>query len=187
MPHMSETEVHAYLGEPNHLLRLATVDETGHPYLVPIWFALDGDEILVSPREQSAWLRHIQNDPRVCASVDEQVLPHRKLTIQATARIVHEPGHDAEWLDTYRTIVRRYWAPDAAEDYIESTKHLSRALVAIPYVFGAAGVTNWRSITPGEDYAGIWATRYWEPHIRGRADSGGPTGAESVHTGTLEH
>jgi nitroimidazol reductase NimA-like FMN-containing flavoprotein (pyridoxamine 5'-phosphate oxidase superfamily) len=185
MPHMSEPELHAYLAEPNHLMRLGTIDGRGYPYVVPIWFALDGNRLLVSPREKSAWLQHIIDDPRVCASIDEQVLPHRKVMVQAEAEVVYGPGRDAEWLDTYRTIVRRYWEPVAAEDYIESTKHLSRALVSIPFEFGAAGVTNWRSITPGEDYSGIWAKRYWEPHIAGREAGTGPTGKEAVHTGQL--
>lgn len=182
MPHMSEDEVDAFLEDSIQLSRMATVDEGGHPYVQPMWFLRDGDRLLVSPREQSRWLAHIRNDPRVCLSIDEQTLPHRKVTIRGVATIEQEIGTDAEWLETYRRIVHKYWDPQPGNDYIESTKHLSRALVSIPYAYGAEGVTNWRSILEGDDYAGIWASRYWKAYTPGREAEGGPSGAESVPT-----
>lgn len=183
MPHMSESEVDAFLAEPGHLCRLATVDASGFPYVQPLWFLREQGRILVSPRERSLWLEHIREDPRVCLSIDEQVLPHRKLTVRARARIAFDVGRDAEWLDVYRQIVRRYWDAESGEQYIDSTKQLSRALVEIPYSYGADGVTNWRSIEDGDEYAGIWASRYWIPYTAGREQGSGPAAGQSAPRG----
>ena len=38
MPKMTASEVDTFLGEPGHLLRLATTDDAGAPLVVPIWF-----------------------------------------------------------------------------------------------------------------------------------------------------
>ena len=45
MPVMSAAEVAAFLDEPGHLLRLATVDDDGMPRVVPIWFIHHDGEI----------------------------------------------------------------------------------------------------------------------------------------------
>jgi PPOX class probable F420-dependent enzyme len=57
--------------------RLATVDEHGHPHLVPIVFALDGDRVYHAvdhkPKRTTA-LRRLDNiaaDARVCVLADE--------------------------------------------------------------------------------------------------------------------
>ena len=112
---LTTDEVTAFLDEPGHLLRLATTDEDGFPRVVPIWFIRQDDEILFTPRGPSVFLANIRRDPRVALSIDEHPLPYRKVTVQGSARIVHDVGNDDEWRDLYRSIAKRYIPDEAAE------------------------------------------------------------------------
>jgi nitroimidazol reductase NimA-like FMN-containing flavoprotein (pyridoxamine 5'-phosphate oxidase superfamily) len=159
MPAMTPSDVETFLAEPGHLLRLATVDGDGAPYVVPIWFLFRDGRILVTPRERSAWWGHVQGDRRVALTVDEVDPPYRKVVVQDEATILHEPGDDDAWRDTYRDIVLRYLPEDAADAYLGGTRTVRRALLAIPC--DPASVTTWRMPLEGEDPRAIWARRYW--------------------------
>jgi PPOX class probable F420-dependent enzyme len=173
MPQLTPAEIDAFFDEPGHLLRLATVDEDGFPRLVPIWFIRQGDEILFTPRGHSVFLGNIRRDPRVALSIDEDPLPYRKVTIQGTARIVHDVGADDEWRELYREIAKRYVAPESADAYVDNTIDQPRALIGVPLA-PPSRVTTWRMPLAHEDPTGIWHRRYYldGTHMARLADHG---------------
>jgi PPOX class probable F420-dependent enzyme len=173
MPVLSPSEVDAFLDEPGHLLRLATTDEDGFPRLVPIWFIRRDDEILFTPRGPSVFLANIRRDPRVALSIDEDPLPYRKVTVQGTARIVHDLGADDEWRELYRMIAKRYVPAEGADAYVDNTIDQPRALIGVP-LGGASRLTTSRMPVGDEDGTGIWARRYYldGTHMATLADSG---------------
>ena len=179
MPVLSPSEVDAFLDEPGHLLRLATTDEDGFPRLVPIWFIRRDDEILFTPRGPSVFLANIRRDPRVALSIDEDPLPYRKVTVQGTARIVHDLGADDQWRELYRTIAKRYVPAEGADAYVDNTIDQPRALIGVP-LGGASRTTTWRMPVDEEDGTGIWHRRYYldGTHMAGLADAAkdSPTG-----------
>ena len=160
MPTLTTAEIDMFLDEPGHLLRLATIDADGFPRLVPIWFVRRDGEILFTPRGPSAFLANIRRDPRVALSIDEDPLPYRKVTVQGTARIVHDLGADDEWRDLYRTIAKRYVPAEGADAYVDSTNDQPRALVGVP-LGGPSRTTTWRMPLADEDGTGIWHRRYY--------------------------
>src|SRR6187455_2555898 len=137
MPKLTPDEVTAFLDEPGHLLRIGTVDADGYPSVLPIWFIRQGDEILFTPRGPSVFLANIRRDPRIGLSIDEDPLPYRKVTIQGTARIVHDVGADDEWRDLYRAIAKRYVPAEAADAYVDDTIDQPRALIGVPLAGGS--------------------------------------------------
>ncbi len=159
MPVMTAAEVAAFLDEPGHLLRLATVDPDGMPRVVPIWFIHRDGEIFFTPRGPSAFLANLRRDPRVGLSIDEEPLPYRKVTAQGSARLVHDVGDDDVWRDLYRRIAYRYVDKDAADAYVEATIDQPRALLAVP--LRASVVTTWRMPIDTEAQTGIWHRRYY--------------------------
>ena len=179
MPRLTPAEADAFLDEPGHLLRLATVDDDGFPRLVPIWFIRRDDELLFTPRGPSVFLANIRRDPRVAVSIDEDPLPYRKVSVQGTARIVHDLGADDEWRDLYRTIAKRYVPPDGADAYVDSTIDQPRALVGVP-LGGASRTTTWRMPVAEEDGTGIWHRRYYVDgtHMAARADAASAAASE---------
>ena len=159
MPTLTPDEVVAFLTEPGHLLRLATVDSSGAPRVVPIWFLYSEGRVLFTPRERSAWWADLQRDPRCALTIDEEPPPYRKVVVRSTVTVDFAPGADDEWRDTYRSIARRYVPPDAAEAYIQTTIDEPRALLSVPC--DPSTVTTWRMPVAGEDPKGIWAPRYY--------------------------
>jgi len=157
---MTAGEIAGFLGQRQRLVRLATVDEGGRPRVVPAWYLPVDGALLVTPRSQSAWLAHLEGDPRVGAVVDEDALPYRKVVVSTDAEILHRPGADDAWRDVYRRLCLRYWDEDAVDTYLESTVHIRRALVSIPLRTGSPEVVTWRLPVAGEDPTGIWASRY---------------------------
>lgn len=159
MPKLSADDVRAFLSEPGHLVRLATVDPDGAPRVVPIWFIFEDDRIWMTPRERSAWWADVQHDQRVAIVIDEEAAPYRKVIVRGTCEIVHGLGKDDQWRDRYRRIACRYTPEEWADAYLTNTHDEPRALLALDC--DPSVVTTWRMPVPGEDPAGIWAAHYW--------------------------
>ncbi len=159
MPGLSAADVDAFLAEPGHLVRLATVDAEGWPRVVPLWFVHDDGRILFTPRAASAFLADLRRDGRVAVSIDEEAHPWRKVTVRGRAECLHDLGEDDQWRDLYRRIARRYVSPTAADAYVDATIAEPRALYAV--TLAASTVTTWRMPVRGEDPRGVWAERYY--------------------------
>jgi PPOX class probable F420-dependent enzyme len=173
MPKLTQDELLAFLDEPGHLVRVATVDPDGFPRVVPTWFMRLDDDVVFTPRGTSAFLANIRRDPRLCLSIDEEPLPYRKVTVQGQARLLYEPGSDDEWRELYRSIAKRYVPPEAADSYVDETDDQPRALVAVS--LRECRVSTWRMPVGDEKATGIWARRYYLDGTRMAqlADSGG--------------
>ena len=55
--------------------KLATVRADGRPHVAPVWFDLDGDEIVFTTGKDSVKGKNILRDPRVMISVDDENPP----------------------------------------------------------------------------------------------------------------
>ena len=165
MPRLSRVETLTFLGEREHLLRLATVDADGMPRLAPVWCthepsADDGlGTLLFTPRERSVFLANLRRDPRLALSIDEDALPYRKVSVQGRVRIVHDIGNDDAWRDIYRAIACRYLDDAGADRYLAATHDQPRALLAVD--LDDASVTSWRMAIGDEPATGIWAAPYY--------------------------
>jgi nitroimidazol reductase NimA-like FMN-containing flavoprotein (pyridoxamine 5'-phosphate oxidase superfamily) len=160
MPKLTTAELHSFLDEPGHLLRLATAEETGLPLVVPIWFIAEEGRIWFTPRERSEWWTHLQRDARACGVIDEEAAPWRKVMLRGSVRLDHLPGDDDAWRDRYRRIACRYTPERSADAYIERTINERRALLSMTIVDD--NTTTWRMPVAGEDARGVWAERYYQ-------------------------
>jgi nitroimidazol reductase NimA-like FMN-containing flavoprotein (pyridoxamine 5'-phosphate oxidase superfamily) len=156
---MTTDEVAQFLDEPGHLVRIATVDGDGAPMVVPAWFIHRDAQLLVTPRERSAWRAHLRDEPRVCFLIDEEQSPYRKVVVRGSVDVVHDVGRDDEWRDIYRAITLRY-VPEAWGDaYLQDTHDEPRALISLD--MNKARVTTWRMPMTGENPLAVWAPRYY--------------------------
>ncbi len=159
MPALTAAEQEAFLAEPGHPVRIATVDADGAPRVVPAWFLHRDGRLWFTPRERSAWLADLRRDPRVALTVDEDPLPYRKVVARGRAELVHDVGHDDEWRDLYHDLSARYVGDEGAAAYLRQTWDERRALLAV--TLAGAEVRTWRMPVDDEDRRGIWADRYW--------------------------
>ncbi|HVY54855.1 MAG TPA: PPOX class F420-dependent oxidoreductase, partial [Thermodesulfobacteriota bacterium] len=77
--------------------KLATVRKDGRPHVVPIWFYLDGDEIVFTTGERSVKFQNMKRDPRVCITVDDQTPPYSYVMIEGTTSFSEDPAELLYW------------------------------------------------------------------------------------------
>lgn len=110
MPEMTASEADAFLRE-TRIAKLAYLQPSGAPTMVPVWFEWDGEVARVFTSRTSPKARRIAADPRVALSVEEPVgVPERWVTIEGTCAITDE--------DTGALIGRltpRYYGAEKAE------------------------------------------------------------------------
>ena len=176
MPKLTAAETEAFLTEPGHLVRIATVDADGRIRNVPIWYIFHDSKIVFTPRLHSVFLGNLQRDPRVGLTIDEEPLPYRKVAVQGVAEMLYEPGRDDEWRDLYRQIAYRYIPTEQADDYVTNTIDQPRALLGVPLSGEGTSTVTWRMPVDEEDPTGIWHRRYYiDGSIMARiADGGAP-------------
>jgi nitroimidazol reductase NimA-like FMN-containing flavoprotein (pyridoxamine 5'-phosphate oxidase superfamily) len=160
MPGLTNDELHEFLEEPGHLLRLGTVDRSGLPRVVPVWFVFDDGKLWFTPRAKSAWLDDLRADRGVCCTIDENTGAMRKLVARGRASLEHDLGDDDVWRARYRTIACRYTPPEFADAYIQDTIDEPRALYSL--TLADAETATWRMpVRLGENPLAVWASHYY--------------------------
>jgi nitroimidazol reductase NimA-like FMN-containing flavoprotein (pyridoxamine 5'-phosphate oxidase superfamily) len=161
MPRLTPTEVDRFLDEPGHLVRVATIRPDGSPLVVPTWFLVADERVLITPRVRSGFLADIERDPRVCLSIDEAAHPFRKVTVRGCAEVVFGRGDDDGWRDLYRAMALRYMDESDADAYLALTHDVPRVLIGVGLAAPRSEVTTWRLPLAHEDPTTFWARRYW--------------------------
>ncbi|WP_263251788.1 PPOX class F420-dependent oxidoreductase [Saccharopolyspora rosea] len=111
---LQDPEVRAFL---EHGTRTGVLDFTasdGRPLAAPVWFALDGDEVVFNTGGDTAKGRAIRRDPRVVLCVDLPAPPYAFVQVQGVATTSEEPD---ELLRTATRIGGRYMGEDRAEEF----------------------------------------------------------------------
>lgn len=98
---------------------LSTLSPAGAPITSAVWFALLGDEIVISTPAARPKARNARLDPRVSFIVDTRERPYRGVAIEGTATVIEDPEKQS-----MRTIAERYLGPvlpPAMEERIAAT------------------------------------------------------------------
>ena len=121
--------------------KLATVRRDGRPHVVPIWFDLDGDELVFTTWQGSAKAKSIRRDPRVCLCVDDGRPPFAYAMIEGDARLTEDPAELRTWATR---IGGRYMGQELAEAYGARNSVPGELLVriAITRVVAYAGIAE---------------------------------------------
>lgn len=110
---MTAEEVRRFLLEGTRTGKLATVGKGGEPHVVPIWFVLDGDDVIFTTGEGSTKARNIRRDPRVAMVVDDERPPFAYVQVRGRAEVSRE-GDTLRWATR---IGGRYMGADRAEEF----------------------------------------------------------------------
>jgi PPOX class probable F420-dependent enzyme len=114
MYEMSEDERRAFLLEGTRTAKLATARRDGRAHVTPVWFVLDGDDLVFTTARDSVKGRAIRRDGRVSLCVDDEHPPYAYVMIEGTASV----STDLAELRSYATrIGGRYMREDRAEEY----------------------------------------------------------------------
>jgi PPOX class probable F420-dependent enzyme len=88
---MTDEQRRAFLAEGTRTAVFATVRPDGRPHAVPVWFAVDGDDILVNLGADTVKGRALKENPRVSVVVDDQRPPYSFVSVEGVAEIVTDP------------------------------------------------------------------------------------------------
>jgi hypothetical protein len=133
---LSREEVDALLREPL-VAALATTDDDGYPYQVPIWIGWDGTDIWLITRGKSAFMAHIAARPRVSIlrlEGLEGAPANTRVLLLGDAEVVAGPGPLVPGELMHEVALRlavHYQGAEIAAGYIERTRGWARYLVRI--------------------------------------------------------
>jgi PPOX class probable F420-dependent enzyme len=86
----------------------------GRPLVAPVWFVVDGDQLVFNTAARSAKGKALQRDPRVTLTVDDPHPPFSFVQVQGVADLSEEP--DA-LVDIATRIGGRYMGADRAAEF----------------------------------------------------------------------
>ena len=114
MPEMTSDEAMAFIAARPRTAKLATVKKDGSPHDVPIWVAVDGDQLVFNAGVRTAKGLAMKRDPRVSICVDDDQPPFSFVTIAGTVELTTDLDDMLKWA----TIIGgRYMGADRAEEY----------------------------------------------------------------------
>ncbi len=112
---MTDTEYRDFMLAGTRTAKLATVRADGRPHNVPVWFTMDGDDILFMTGESSVKAKNIQRERRVTLSVDDETPPYSFVMFEGEATV--ENVSMDELLKWSTQIGGRYMGADRAEEF----------------------------------------------------------------------
>jgi PPOX class probable F420-dependent enzyme len=115
MPHkMTCEEIRAFLSHGTRTAKVATSGPDGQPHVMPVWFVLDGEELVFMTWGDSVKGRNLRRNPRAAIVVDEEVAPYAFAHIRGHVTLSEDPE---ELLRFATAIGGRYMGADRAEEF----------------------------------------------------------------------
>ena len=107
-------QVRQFLSTGTRTGKLGWVAADGRPLVAPIWFVVEGDDLLFNTGAETAKGRAIARDPRLVLTVDLEAPPYAFVQVQGIAEATEE-------LNEVRRIATltgaRYMGADKAEEF----------------------------------------------------------------------
>ena len=114
MAKMTDDERRRLLAEGTRTGMLATVRKDGRPHVAPVWFVLDGEDLVFTTGAESVKGHAIRRDPRVAICVDREESLYDFVIVEGRATISEDPNELLRWATV---IAARYMGADKAEAY----------------------------------------------------------------------
>ena len=115
MPHqMTSAEQTAFLTEGTRTAKLGTTMSDGSPHVMPVWFVLEGGQLVFNTGADTVKGRNLRRDPRASILVDDERPPFAFVHLRGTVELSEDPG---ELLRTATAIAGRYVGAERAEEF----------------------------------------------------------------------
>ena len=119
-------EIREFLAEAKWPGVLSTLSPQGAPITSAVWFALDGDAVLISTPAARPKARNARLDARVSFIVDTKERPYKGVAIEGVAEVIEDPERRS-----MRTIAERYLGPDLPQAMEERIAATDRVMLRI--------------------------------------------------------
>lgn len=111
---MTAPEWHELVSHGTRTAKLSTVRSDGGPHIAPVWFLLDGDDIVFTTSKDTVKGRNLLRDDRVALAVDDERPPYSFAVLEGRAELSEEPTVLRSWATR---IAARYMGEARAEEY----------------------------------------------------------------------
>src|SRR6476660_1039368 len=112
MPDMTRAEAVEFLAAGTRPGKLAVASSS--PHVAPIWFVVDGDDLVFTTGETTVKGRNLARDPRASIAVDDQEPPYSFVTVTGTVTLSEDLDELLQWATL---IGARYMGEDNAEAF----------------------------------------------------------------------
>ncbi|WP_262697574.1 MULTISPECIES: PPOX class F420-dependent oxidoreductase [Streptomyces] len=138
---MTKDQWQKFVTEGTRTAKLATVRADGSPHLAPVWFLLDGDDLVFNTGQETVKGRNLARDDRLTICVDDDRPPFAFVTLRGRAELIDDLGQVRDWATR---IAARYMGEDRAEEYGARNGVPGELLVRvrIDKVLGLSGVAE---------------------------------------------
>lgn len=92
--------------------KLATVRADGRPHLTPVWFVVDGDDLVFNAGEDTVKARNLRRDHRLTLVVDDDQFPYAYVVVEGTATLSDDLAQVRRWA----TIIAERYVPAGQAD-----------------------------------------------------------------------
>lgn len=114
MREMTDPERRAFLMAGTRTGKVAWVGADGRPHVAPIWFVLDGDDVVFTTWTDTGKGRALRRDPRVSIVVDDEAPPFAFVKVDGVAQLSDDLDELRRWATG---IGGRYMGPDRAAEF----------------------------------------------------------------------
>jgi len=114
MAAMTEPQWRAFVLEGTRTGKLATVRKDGRPHVMPVWFLLDGDDVLFNTGAETVKGRNLRREGRASLCVDDDRPPFAFVTFSGPVELVEDVAEVRRWATA---IGARYMGADRAEEF----------------------------------------------------------------------
>ncbi|MEA1902622.1 MAG: PPOX class F420-dependent oxidoreductase [Actinomycetota bacterium] len=116
MREMSRSEAFEFLAEGTRTGKFATVRTDGRPHVTPIWFVVDGEDLVFNTWYTGVKARNLAVDSRASLVVDHPEPPYAYVMVEGHVDI----SDDLEEVRRFATMIGgRYMGEDKAEEFGE--------------------------------------------------------------------
>ncbi|MFE5818868.1 PPOX class F420-dependent oxidoreductase [Streptomyces sp. NPDC056479] len=111
---MTDEEWRAFVSHGTRTAKLSTVRADGSPHVTPIWFVLDGEDLIFNTGKSSVKGRNLARDGRVALCVDDDRPPYSFVVLQGRAQLSEDLDELRHWAGR---IGARYMGEERAEEF----------------------------------------------------------------------
>ncbi|MGW5235204.1 PPOX class F420-dependent oxidoreductase [Streptomyces nodosus] len=111
---MADDEWRSFVLHGTRTGKLSTVSADGSPHVAPIWFLLDGDEVVFNTGKETVKGRNLARDGRAALCVDDDRPPYGFVVLRGRAELSEELSELRHWATR---IGGRYMGEERAEEF----------------------------------------------------------------------
>jgi PPOX class probable F420-dependent enzyme len=111
---MTTSEWQEFVSSGTRTGKAGVTSADGAPHVTPIWFVLDGDDLVFTTHESSVKGKALRRDPRICVCVDDDTPPFSFVSLWGTASLSEDLDELRRWATE---LGGRYMGAERAEEF----------------------------------------------------------------------